>query len=73
MLLFRDKSQSAILLDSQASPPISDSHSAELDLDAAIPENTKHLYNICTMLGQRRRRWANIVQMLYKCFVIAGI
>ena len=21
------------------------------------PANTKHLYNICTMLGQRRRRW----------------
>ena len=38
----------------------------------AYPVNTKHLYNICTMLGQSRRRWANIVQMLYKCFVFAG-
>ena len=24
------------------------------------------------MLDQRRRRWANVVQMLYKCFVPAG-
>ena len=24
------------------------------------------------MLDQRRRRWADIVQMLYKCFVFAG-
>ena len=38
-----------------------------------IPANTKHLYNICTMLNQRRRRWDNVVQMLYKCFVFAGI
>ena len=28
-------------------------------------------YNICTMLAQRRRRWADVVQMLYKCFVFA--
>ena len=34
---------------------------------------TKHLYTICTMLAQRRRRWASVVQMLYKCFVFAGI
>ena len=38
----------------------------------AYPANTKHLYNICTMLDQRRRRWADVVQMLYKCFVFAG-
>ena len=38
-----------------------------------IPANTKHLYNICTMLDQRRRRWADVVQMLYKCFVFAGM
>ena len=25
------------------------------------------------MLAQRRRRWANIVQMLYKCFVFTGM
>ena len=24
------------------------------------------------MLDQRRRRWADVVQMLYKCFVLAG-
>ena len=37
------------------------------------PANTKYLYNICTMLDQRRRRWADVVQMLYRCFVFAGI
>ena len=26
-----------------------------------MTNHSKHLYNICTMLGQRRRRWANIV------------
>ena len=36
------------------------------------PVNTKHLYNICTMLDQRRRRWADVVQILYKCFVFSG-
>ena len=36
------------------------------------PANTKHSYDICTMLDQRRRRWADVVQMLYKCFVFAG-
>ena len=25
------------------------------------------------MLDQRRKRWAGVVQMLYKCFVFAGI
>ena len=39
----------------------------------SVPANTKHLYNICTMLDQRRRRWANVVQMLCKCFVFAGL
>ena len=29
------------------------------------PANTKHLYNIWTMLNQRRRRFAVVVQMLY--------
>ena len=32
------------------------------------PVNAKHLYDICTMSGQRRRRWCDIVQMLYKCY-----
>ena len=30
------------------------------------PVNTKHLYNICTMLDQRQRRWADVVQILKK-------
>ena len=38
-----------------------------------VPVNAKHQYNICTMLDQRRRRWANVVQKLYKCFVSAGV
>ena len=37
-----------------------------------IPVNTKHLYNMFTMVDQRRRRWSDIVNMLYKCFVFAG-
>ena len=35
--------------------------------------NAKHLCNICTMLDQRRRHCADVVQMLCKCFVFAGI
>ena len=38
-----------------------------------IPANTKHLFTICAMLDQRRRRWADVVRMLYKCFVLAGM
>ena len=34
--------------------------------------NTYDLYTICTMLDQRRRRWADVVQMVCKCFVFAG-
>ena len=33
------------------------------------PVNTKHCYSICAMLDQRRRRWADVVQMLYNWFV----
>ena len=33
---------------------------------------TMLLYNICTMLDQRRRRWPDVVQMLYKYFVLAS-
>ena len=29
-----------------------------------IPAITKHIYNISTMLDQRRIRWADVVQML---------
>ena len=35
------------------------------------PVDTKYFHSICTMLDQRRIRWANVVQMLYKCFVFA--
>ena len=45
----------------------------QVSLCVIIPANTKYLYNICTMLDQRRRRWADVVQMLYKCFVLAWI
>ena len=37
------------------------------------PAITKHLHNICTTSTERLRRSANIVQMLYKCFVFSGI
>ena len=43
------------------------------DTRCTFPGQTKkHLYNICTTSAQRLRRWSNIVQMLYKCFVFAG-
>ena len=45
------------------------SHILRLIFGAGVPVNAKHLYSICTMLDQRRRRWANVVQILYKCFV----
>ena len=35
--------------------------------------NTKHWYNICAKSAQRRKRWADFAQMLYQCFVFAGI
>ena len=44
-----------------------------LDAEWIISQQTKHLYNICTMLDQRLRRWTNIVQLVYTCFVFAGM
>ena len=38
----------------------------------AYPANTTHLPNVWPMLGQRRRRWANIGQILGRCSVFAG-
>ena len=36
-------------------------HTAPLSkLQGPIPANTKQLYNICTMLGQCRRRWTYV-------------
>ena len=43
---------------------------------ACYPANTKQLYNIYTTSAQRLRRlrrWSNMVEMLYKCFVFVGI
>ena len=37
---------------------------------ATYPVNTKHLYNICTTSAQRRRRWADVVQMLLQMFCV---
>ena len=48
-------------------------YDARANVTSYIPVNAKHLYNICTMLAQCRRRWADVVQMLYKCFVFVGI
>ena len=35
-----------------------------LRVEVLYPVNAKHVYNICAMLDQRRRRWADVVQML---------
>ena len=36
------------------------------------PANTKKMYNIYTMLDQRRRRWVDVSKMLYTYFVFTG-
>ena len=36
------------------------------------PANTTHWNNVGLMLGQRRRRWANIKPTLFQCVVFAG-
>ena len=38
--------------------------------DVYVPSKHK---TFCTMFDQRRRRWTDVVQMLYKWFVFAGI
>ena len=38
----------------------------------SIQVNTKHLYDICTMLHQRRRRWADVVQMYTNVLCVLG-
>ena len=40
-----------------------------IDEVSLYPANTKHLDNICTVLVQRRRRWADVVQCLYNVCV----
>ena len=37
------------------------SQSLHLSSTKSTPASTKHFYNIYTMLGQRRRRWADVV------------
>ena len=44
-----------------------------LSVGGLNPANTKHLHNICTMLDQRLRRWADVVQMLHKFVVLADL
>ena len=39
---------------------------------ASLPANMKRSANVGTMLGQRRRRWANIVPSLAERLVFAG-
>ena len=36
------------------------------------PANTIHWNNVVLMLGQRRRRWANVKTTLFQCIVFAG-
>ena len=38
-----------------------------------ISVNTKYLHNISTMVDQRRRRWVDASQILYKCFALTGM
>ena len=34
-----------------------------------FPVKTKHLYNICTKLDQRWRRWADVLKMWCRCYL----
>ena len=40
---------------------------------ADFPANTRRSANVGTMLGQRRRRWSNIVPTLAERLVFAGL
>ena len=44
-----------------------------VSVSICCPVNTEHLYNICTMLNQRRRRWADVVQILYNVLCLLGV
>ena len=51
-----------------------------VECNATLPRNVKcpldnerRLANVGAMLGQRRRRWANIVPTLAKRLVLAGV
>ena len=41
-------------------------------LHERIPASTKHLYNICTMVGQRRIRWVDFVQCCANILCLLG-
>ena len=45
-------------------------HKLVEEVEVVYPAKTKHLYNICTMLNQRRIRWAAVVQMLYNFYCV---
>ena len=40
-------------------------------MDLGLLSMSEH--SICTLLVQRRTRWADVVQISYKCFVFSGI
>ena len=47
---------------SNAGPPFATLAQHQTSTGSTPPVNKKkHLYNICTMLDQRRRRWAEVV------------
>ena len=41
--------------------------------DLSSSQQTQNIYNMCTTSVQRLHRWSNIVQMLHKWFVFAGM
>ena len=45
----------------------------DLQIFHGLPVSTKHLYKICATSVQRLRRWADVAQMLYKCFAFTGL
>ena len=48
-------------------------HPDHVDAPSLQIQNICRAYNIYTTSSQRLRRWSNIVQMLYECFVFAGV
>ena len=45
-------------------PEIFRTQSLDTTRDSLYPVTPKHLYNICILLDQRRRRWDDVEQML---------
>ena len=68
------KTSSHVVNRKWVSDPCQYNHHGKCDREEAQwPADIKHWYNICTMLDQTRRRWADVLQMLYKCFAFAGL